>query len=62
MELIFGAVVTNHQIKSALGKLSTDARGSVLVQTKRGPVNFYQFREPMMRPFLRIKAKSLPAN
>ncbi len=62
MEAIFGTIVTNHQIKSALGKLSTDVRGSVLVQTKRGPVNYYQFREPMMRPFLRIKAKSLPMN
>ena len=58
----FGSVVTNHQIKRALGEFSTAERGEVLLQTKRGRVNYYHFREPMMRPFLRIKAKSLPTS
>ena len=62
MSRVFDKTVTNHNIKNALGELSTQERGKVLVQTKRGRVNYYQFREPMMRPFLRIKAKSLPAN
>ena len=59
MSRLFDKTVTNHNIKNALGELSTQERGKVLVQTKRGRVNYYQFREPMMRPFLRIKVKSL---
>ena len=62
MSALYKPEVTSDLIKRALGDFCTEDRGRVLLQTKRGRVNYYHFREPMMRPFLRIKAKSLTAN
>jgi hypothetical protein len=59
MENVFAEKVSTHNIKSALGKFCGEDRKRVLLRKKIGTVNYYRFREPMMRPFLRIKAKSL---
>lgn len=59
MARVFGEAVNPHSIKRVLGYFASTGRGEVLVRHPHGSVNFYQFREPMMRPFLRIKAKSL---
>jgi Cdc6-like AAA superfamily ATPase len=61
MEHIFGEKVTTHNIKSAMANFCASDRGQVLVRRKVQNVHFYKFREPMMRPFLRIKAKSIKA-
>jgi hypothetical protein len=62
MGFVFNVPVTTHNIKSAMADFCGGDRGQVLIRHKFQNVHFYRFREPMMRPFLRIKAKSLKSN
>ena len=55
----FREVVGSGNIKNSLGKFCDDERGRVLERKKIRSANYYRFADPMMRPFLRIKAHTL---
>lgn len=61
MRDVFGEDVRPHSSKGVLGRLAAADRGDVLTKVRIKNVNFYQFKEPMMKPFLRIKARELIA-
>ena len=56
---VFGEAVGTNNIKRALGSFCDESRGGVLTRDKIKNVMYYRFRDPMMRPFLRIKARSI---
>jgi hypothetical protein len=43
----------------ALQAFTESDRGAVLVKVPFGTQSHYRFREPMMRPFLRVRARTL---
>lgn len=58
---LFGENLAVQSVVPALGEFSSEGRGPVLQKIKHGNRSHYRFCEPMMRPFLRIKAKSMTA-
>ena len=56
---MFEEEVKMQAVVRALGEFTTPERDSVLSKIKVGKNHHYRFTEPMMRPFLRIKAKTL---
>lgn len=56
---IFGERVTVQSVVPALGEFCQPNRGPILEKVRLGSRNNYRFRDPMMRPFLRIKSKTL---
>jgi hypothetical protein len=59
MNSLFDEPVTLQAVVPALSVFTQPERGSVLDKVPVGKVTHYRFREPMMRPFLKIKAKTL---
>ncbi len=52
-------VVTVQSVVPALQAFTENERGAVLVKVPFGAQSHYRFREPMMRPFLRIRTHTL---
>jgi hypothetical protein len=59
MNTLFDESVTLQAVVSAFKAFTKPERGMVLDEVPVGKVTHYRFREPMMRPFLRIKARTL---
>jgi hypothetical protein len=56
---LFGEEVTVQAVVPALQAFTEEDRGAVLIKVPFGSQSHYRFREPMMRPFLRIRVLSL---
>lgn len=59
MRQVFQESVTVPAVVPALGEFCRPERGPVLVKVPVGDRSHYRFADPLMRPFLRIKARSL---
>jgi hypothetical protein len=59
MNTLFAESVTLQAVVPALRAFTESERGPILDKVPVGKVTHYRFREPMMRPFLRIKARTL---
>lgn len=59
MNVLFSDYVTVQAVVPALQAFTEEERGGILVKVPYGAQNHYRFREPMMRPFLRIKGRTL---
>ena len=62
MKSVFHEDLTIQSVVPALGEFCDDDRGPVLIKVPVGDRSHYRFTDPMMRPFLRIKAKALLAS
>ncbi len=56
---LFEVNLTVQAVVPALQAFTEEDRGRVLTKVPIGSQSHYRFREPMMRPFLRIKARTL---
>jgi hypothetical protein len=56
---VFKEELTVQSVVPALSEFSSDNRGAILTKVPRGNRSHYRFTDPMMRPFLRIKAALL---
>ena len=59
METVFNENLRIQAVVPALGKFCGDERGPVLTKVPVADFNHYKFVDPMLRPFLRIKSRSL---
>ncbi len=59
MKNVFRDEVSIPAVVPALGKFCGNERGQVLEKVPVGKRSHYRFRDPMMRPFLRIKTRTL---
>ena len=59
MQRIFQDAVSVPSVVPALGEFCNAERGPILSKVPVGDRSHYRFIDPMFRPFLRIKAKSL---
>lgn len=59
MQTIFHDSMSVPSVVPALGEFCTPERGAVLSKVPVGDRSHYKFTDPMIRPFLRIKSKSL---
>lgn len=58
MDSLFREKVTVQAVVPALQAFTEEERGPLLDKVPHGTQSHYRFREPMMRPFLRIKGRS----
>jgi hypothetical protein len=56
---LFGEELTVPAVVPALQAFTAEDRGPVLIKVPFGSQNHYRFKDPMMRPFLKIKASTL---
>ncbi len=59
MQESFGEKLALQAVVPALGQFCTHQRGPVLIKVPVADFSHYKFADPMLRPFLRIKAKGL---
>jgi len=62
MKSVFNEELTIQAVVPALGEFCDNDRGPVLMKIPVGDRSHYRFTDPMMRPFLRIKAKGLKSS
>lgn len=56
---VFNARVTIQAIVPALGEFLNERRGAILKAVKVGGRQCYRFKDPMMRPFCRLRARDI---
>lgn len=59
MRTVFNESMTVPSVVPGLGEFCSPKRGEVLTKVQVGKRSQYRFSDPMMRPFLRLKTKSL---
>ena len=59
MKRVFNTRLSIQSVVPALGEFASPARGSVLTKVAVGNRSHYKVRDPMMRPFLRVKTQSV---
>lgn len=59
MKAVFKEDLTIQAVVPALGEFCDKDRGPILLKVPVGDRSHYRFTDPMMRPFLKIKAKAL---
>jgi hypothetical protein len=59
MKAVFGVGVSLQSVVPALGEFSSSERGPALIKVPHRGRNHYRFCDPMLIPFLRLKAKLL---